>query len=250
MPQLPRVVWTAISFASLIACWQVIAWLLDSVYFPGVGEVGGVLWTSLLNGDLIFHVLVTLGRVVGAFVLAMLIGTAIGIALGRFKGVDLFFDTWLVFFLNLPALIVIIMCYLWLGQTELAVIMAVAINKIPNVAVTLREGARSLSRDLAEMASVYGFSWWKTVRHVILPQLAPFMATAARTGLALVWKIVLVVEAIGGLQNGVGGQIYLAYQDFEVSTILAFAIAFIIVVQMIETLVLQPIDAYVNRWRR
>ena len=44
----------------------------------------------------------------------------------------------------------------------------------------VREGARSLSRDLAEMASVYNFGFWKTLRHVTLPQLAPFLIAAAR----------------------------------------------------------------------
>ena len=247
---MPRFCWTILSFVSLIGFWQLIAWWLDSIYFPGVPEVWEVLVQAAASGDLLYHVLVTLGRVIMAFVLAMCIGAAIGIALGRFQTADLFFDPWVVFFLNLPALIVIIMCYLWFGQTELAVVIAVAINKIPNVAVTLREGARRLSRDLGEMAQVYNFSWWKNLRHVVLPQLAPFFATAARTGLALVWKIVLVVEAIGGLQEGVGAQIYIAYSQLEVPVILAYAIAFIVVVQLIEMLILQPIDAHVNRWRR
>ena len=44
-----------------------------------------------------------------------------------------------------------------------------------------------------------------------LPQLAPFWAAAARSGLALVWKIVLVVEALGGHPTGVGHQIHTAF---------------------------------------
>ena len=90
---------------------------------------------------------------------------------------------------------------------------------------------------------------WKTLRHVTLPQLAPFLAASARSGLALVWKIVLVVELLGR-SNGVGHQLNVGFQLFDVSMILAYAIAFIVVVQAIEIGVLQPIDQRVNRWRR
>ena len=130
-----------------------------------------------------------------------------------------------------------------------SMIAAVAINKIPNAAVTVREGARSLSRDLAEMAEMYGFGRWKTLRHVILPQMAPFFLAAARNGLSLVWKIVLVVELLGR-SSGVGFQLGVFFQLFDVAAILAYAIAFILVVQVIEYTVLQPIAQRVNRWRR
>jgi len=198
---------------------------------------------------LLYHVGVTLARVAVAFFAAMLIGSAIGIALGRAKVADKFFDTWLIFFLNLPALVTLILCYVWFGLTETAAILAVAINKIPNVAVTVREGARSMSKDLSEMAQIFGFDWKKQLIHVTLPQLAPFFAAAARGGLALVWKIVLVVELLGR-SNGVGHQLHVAFQLFDVPMILAYAVAFILVVQMIELLVLQPLEARVNRWRR
>jgi NitT/TauT family transport system permease protein len=97
---------------------------------------------------------------------------------------------------------------------------------------------------------MYGFGRWKTLRHVTLPQLAPFAAAAARSGLALVWKIVLVVEALGGHATGVGHQIHAAFGNYDVPTILAYALAFIVVIQIVEFGVLQPLQARVNRWRR
>lgn len=244
-----RILWTLVSFLSLLALWAVVAAILQSRLFPGPLDVGAKFMSEAASGELGHHVGVTLLRVAAAFFVAMFVGSAIGIGLGRAKGADQFFDTWLIFFLNLPALVTIILCYVWFGLTEVAAVLAVTINKIPNVAVTVREGARSLSRDLTEVAEIYKFGRWKTLRHVTLPQLAPFMAAAARGGLALVWKIVLVVELLGR-PDGVGRQLYDGFQLFDVSMILAYAIAFILVVQFIEIAVLQPIEARVNRWRR
>ena len=123
------------------------------------------------------------------------------------------------------------------------------VNKIPNVAVTLREGTRALSRDLAEMSEVYRLSWGQRMRHVVLPQLAPFFIVAARNGLALVWKIVLVVELLGR-PDGVGFQLYTYFQLFDIAAILAYAFGFILVVQAIELLIMEPWERFASRWRR
>ena len=66
--------------------------------------------------------------------------------------------------------------------------------------------------------------------------------------LALVWKIVLVVELLGR-PNGVGFQIGIAFQLFDVTRILAYALAFVGVMLSIENLLVQPLERRVSRWR-
>jgi NitT/TauT family transport system permease protein len=247
--RLGRVGWSLASLLALVALWELAAIIAASRYLPGPWAVVEVMVREARAGELWSNIGATLLRVAFSFVIAMFIGSAIGLALGRYPRADRFFDAWLIFFLNLPALVIIVLCYIWFGLTEVAAVTAVAINKIPNVAVTMREGARSLSKDLEEMAQVYRLGRWKTLRHVTLPQLAPFWAAAARSGLALVWKIVLVVEAFGR-SDGVGHQLNIAFQLFDVPMILAYALAFIIVVQIIEMAILQPLIARANKWRR
>jgi len=82
----------------------------------------------------------------------------------------------------------------------------------------------------------------------VLPQLAPYIAAAGRSGLSLVWKIVLVVEFLGR-PNGVGFEIGIAFQLFDVTRILAYALAFVAVMLVIETLLVQPIERHAARWR-
>jgi len=244
-----RLAWTALSLLAFLALWQFLSFLVASLTVPSPLLVLDALIAAAEGGRLFYHISATLGRVGAAFFIALLLGSAVGILLGRAPKLDRLFNSWLVLFLNLPALVVIILCYVWFGLTEAAAVTAVAINKIPNVAVIMREGALALDRDLAEMARVYRFGAWKTLRHVVLPQLVPFFAAAARSGLALVWKIVLVVELLGR-SSGVGFELYMAFQLFDVATILAYAFAFILVIQLIELALLQPWERAVNRWRR
>ncbi len=245
-----RLVWTAISLAVLIALWSLAAAIAQNRHGPGPLAVLAVIAHESSTGALWTNLGATLARVTASFIAAMLIGSAIGLALGRNRTADKFFDSWLILILNLPALVIIALSYVWIGPYEATAILATAINKIPNVAVQMREGARSLSRDLDEMAAVYRLGWWKTFQHVTIPQLAPFFAAAARSGLALVWKIVLVVEALGGHSKGVGHQIFTAFQSFDVPMILAYALAFIVVIQIVEIGLLQPLQARLNRWKR
>ena len=236
------------SFAVLLAIWQAASVVLETRALPEPAEVFAVLGAGLLSGEILYHIAITLGRVAVSFFLALIIGTAIGVALGLMKRADRFFDPWLILFLNVPALVTIILCYIWFGLTEVAVIVAVSVNKIPNVAVTMREGARALEPAYMDLAQAYRFTRYKTVRHVILPQLAPFLAASARSGLALIWKIVLVVELLGR-SNGVGFQLHLFFQLFDVPAILAYTIAFVIVIQALELGVLQPWERRAGRWR-
>ena len=238
-----------ISALSFLLLWQLVSGWLDTNLLPSPLTVLAVLWQSLLSGELPHHLGVTLARLAVSFSLAMLLGTALGILLGRRPGLDRFFDGWVMLFLNVPALVTIILCYIWFGLDEFAAILAVVVNKLPNVVVTVREGTRSLDRNLLEMASLYRFGWVKTLRHVIAPQLYPFLMAASRTGLALIWKIILVVELLGR-SDGMGYQLHLFFQLFDVAALLAWSLGFVLVIQGLEWLVLKPLDARARRWQQ
>jgi len=239
---------STLSVACLVALWAILALVLHSRYLPSPVDVARAFGTEWMSGALPFHLAVTMARVAAAFLLAMVIGSAIGIALGRSAEADHFFDAWLIFALNLPALVIIVFCYLWIGLNETAAILAVALNKIPSVAVTMREGARALDPALDDVAQVYRFSGWRKFQLFIWPQLEPYVAATVRNGLSLVWKIVLVVELLGR-SNGVGFQINLYFGLFDLSRILAYALSFMAVVWLVEALLIKPWETRARAWR-
>lgn len=237
-----------LSIVGFLLLWLVVAWLVNDRLFPGPEKVFLTLIDEVQNGDLFYHLFITLWRVMASFVIAMLLGTVIGLAMGRSHLFNGIFDPWLVFFLNVPALVIIFLCYIWGGLTETAAILAVVINKVPNVAVMLREGARSLSAELDEMAASFRYTNLQRYQHIIFPQLQPFLAAAGRSGLSLIWKIVLVVEFIGR-SDGVGFQLHTYFQLFNVAAIFAYSVAFIAVMLVIEIVFIQPWERYATRWR-
>ena len=232
-----------------LVAWEAASWWARSRLFPGPAAVLATLADEAVHGGLLHDLGATLARVAIAFTLAMVIGTVLGITMARSRAMDTLLDSGVVLLLNLPALVIAVLLYIWLGLTEAAAIGAVTLSKLPTVVVTLREGARMLDRDLADMAKSFDLGAWRTLRHVTLPQLAPFFLVASRTGLALIWKIVLVVELLGR-PDGIGYAIQVFFQLFDVRRLIAYALAFVAVVLVVEWGVLQPLERRLARWRR
>lgn len=238
-----------ISLVLFVAAWWIGSLAAGSEQLPSPPTVLAAIVTEARSGALFFHLGITLARVALAFTLAMALGTAIGYLMGRVRTADRLGDPWLIVLLNLPALVVIVLAYIWAGLTEAAAIAAIAVNKLPNAVVTVREGSRALDPALDEMATVFAFPRWTAFRHVVLPQLAPYIAAAARSGLSLVWKIVLIAELLGR-PNGVGFEIGTAFQLFDIPRILAYALCFSAIVLAIEIMLVQPFEKRASRWRQ
>ena len=237
-----------ISLVALILLWQIAAHFGNPRLLPGPMAVFATMKSEAISGALFAALAATLARVAAAFLLAMAAGSAIGYAMGRNALFDRVADPWIVVLLNLPALVIIVLAYVWAGLNEAAAVSAVALNKLPITVVTIREGVRALDAGLDEMARVFRFSRLRRLRHVVAPQLAPFFAAATRSGLSLVWKIVLVVELMGR-PNGVGFEINIAFQLFDVALLLAYALPFTAIMLIIETILVQPFERHVSRWR-
>jgi NitT/TauT family transport system permease protein len=235
-------------FTAIALTWQSIAWLIASPDFPSLFAVIKSLHFHLSEGEMLTNILITLKRALVSFILAMLLGGLLGILMGINAWVNKLTDALLIIMLNIPALVTILLCYIWFGLVEAAAITAVVLNKIPTVVVMFREGARAVDTDLIAVAKIYQVSPRKTFFNVFLPQLYPFIIASARSGLSLIWKIVLVVELLGR-SDGVGFALNTLFQFFDIAGILAYTIAFVMVILLIELLFFKPFDKLVARGR-
>lgn len=245
-PSLPVV---CVSIGALCVIWVLAAWATNDVaVLPGPAEVWRIGLIEARSGELQRHIWATLTRVAAAFALAMAAGTVAGLLLGFYPVLNRWFGPWLIVLLNIPALVVIVLCYLWIGLNEVAAVTAVALNKMAMVAVTLREGVQALDPKVAEMARVFRMRPLQRLRHVTLPQLWPYFAASTRNGLAIIWKIVLVVEFLGR-SDGIGFQIHLYFQLFETRYVLAYALSFVVLMLALEYGLLQTLERRATRWR-
>ncbi len=239
-----------VSLGILLLFWSILSVVMaDPQVLPSplvVGQKMAELWAT---GDLQLHLIDTTVRIIWAFSLAMILGGILGYLMGRYPLLNAWLDPWLIVFLNLPALVLIVLCYLWIGLNETAAILAVTLNKLPLVMTLIREGARNASSELRDLAKIFKLSPLDKFRHIILPELLPHVVAAARTGLSVIWKIVLVVEFLGR-STGIGRQIHTQFSLFNITGVLAYALSFVVFILLIEFLIMQPLERYATRWRQ
>jgi len=236
------------SLGSFFLVWQLVVWTVEPALLPGPAEVLERFIEQARSGELAGHLLITILRVFGSFFLALFLGLITGMLMGHSRRADLALDGLLTLALNIPALVVIILCFIWFGLNEVAVIVAVVLNKAPTMTVIFREGVRAVDHDLLEVGRVYGLAPARRFLRLYLPQLYPYFLAATRSGLALVWKIVLVVELLG-CSEGMGFQLGVYFQYFDITGILAYAFAFVLLILLIESVLLRPWERAVLRWR-
>lgn len=239
-----------LSLLGFVLLWWIAARAADAPQLlPPPEQVVVFAWHEIVSGQMPGAIAITLARVVVAFSVSMVVGSAVGYLAGRSRRADAFLDPWIVIVLNLPVLVVIILVYIWVGLNEVAAVLAVAIAKVPTVVVTVREGARALDPAFDDIGIVYRLPPWKRLRRIMLPQLSPYLAAAGRSGLSITWKIVLIVELLGR-PDGVGFELNLFFQTFDVAGVLAYGFVFAAIMLLVEATLLQPWERRANAWRR
>lgn len=238
--------WVAI--LGFVLTWQGLVALFQPELVPSPIQVLQQLAVHIQNGELPKHLAITLQRVAISFFFALLVGFLIGMLMGWFQKVDILLDGLVTLALNIPALVTIILCFIWFGLNEFAAILAVVLNKIPIVIVTIREGVKARNTDLLQVSEVFQVGHWRNFTKVFLPQIYPYLLASIRTGLSLIWKIVLVVELIG-CSDGVGFQLGIFFQFFDIASILAYTLAFVVVIFLIEAILVLPWERKITAWR-
>ncbi len=105
----PRIL--LLSMAGLLSLWFVLAIIKnDPSVLPMPQSVAAIIWADGVNGSLFQRMSATLARVAAGFFIAMSLVTALGLALGLSDRINTWFDPWVVVFLNLPTLVVIVLC--------------------------------------------------------------------------------------------------------------------------------------------
>lgn len=237
-----------IAFGLLLAMW----WLLSVTARPWVPSPPDTLEAAVeALGSAAFYddLLVTLRRVALAFVVAGFGGALLGVLVGLSRRSEAFFLPLLAVALAIPDPVYIIFSILALGTSEMSAVVALTLAIAPFVTNIVRSSVDSRDRGLDDMAWVYGVAPRRALRHVLLPQLVPAFQAAARTSFALSWKIVVVVEALSRA-DGIGAAIFSSFRLLRMREMVALAILFTILMEVIERVVVAALQARAGRgWR-
>lgn len=244
----PGVLPGVLTVVGCLVLWQVISLFFLEVFLPGPLVLLDRMIT--VYGDPAAYLVVwkTLVRIIEGVVICMLIGTALGLLMGRERNVEAFFDSWIMVLLTFPAICWAFLSVLWFGLSDIGPILTIILIVFPFVTMNIWEGTKAVEKGLIDMATVYRANRSLMIRKVIIPQLMPFFFSALRIALSLSWKIALVGEAFG-VGSGVGQKLIYWFEDTRVDMMLAWGVSFMIFMVAIDLVVFRLWEKRTFAWR-
>jgi NitT/TauT family transport system permease protein len=233
----------------VIIAWELMARTLASPLVPDVAEVYGELIRIVPTGTALQQIGVTLERIVAGSALAFVAAVCLGLATARNRLLAAFFEPGIILGLTVPGLVWALLCVIWFGVSWRTPIVAIGLGVAPALTVSVVQGVRAVDPDLVEMAHVFRIPRSAQLRRLWLPAMVPFLLSGARLGFSLAWKVIVLVE-IFGLSSGVGYQLNSEFSAQNVAGVLAWTIAFGVVMAIIEYGILQTLERRLTRWRR
>ena len=237
-----------ITFAAGILVWKAVSLFFLPVIFPGPEALLERMVEIYSQPDSYVMVGKTLERIFEGFAISMLAGTALGLWMGLKRNVEIFFDSWIMVLLTVPAVCWAFLSVLWFGLSDAAPVLTIVLIVFPFVVVNIWEGTKAVDKDLTGMARVFKANRPLTLRRVLVPQLMPYVFSSLRIALSLSWKIALVAEAFGA-GGGVGQELVKWFQDTRVDMMLAWGVSFMVVMVLVEFLVFRLWERRVFAWR-
>ncbi len=236
---------------TIIVClvlWHAISLFFLDVFLPGPLTLLDRMITVYGDPASFLVVWVTLVRIIEGVVICMVIGTALGLLMGRERNIEAFFDSWVMVLLTFPAVCWAFLAVLWFGLSDIGPILTIILIVFPFVTMNIWEGTKAVEKGLIDMATVYRANRSLMIRKVIIPQLMPFFFSALRIALSLSWKIALVGEAFG-VGSGVGQKLIYWFEDTRVDMMLAWGISFMIFMVAIDLIVFRLWEKRTFAWR-
>jgi len=243
------VLYSVCSLVLLALTWQAVSSFAGADVLPGPVESILAVAESSREGYLWRDIGITAYRIAGAFLIAFVAALAAGALLGRSRLAERLFGPWVTIGASVPSLVVIVVVYLTVGVNDLAAMIGTALIVAPLMTFPVADGIRAINPELQEMARAFAIPKSMILRRVILPQTAPFVFTAARTGLSLTWRLMIFVELLGR-SSGVGYRIQYFYNLVDMKRVAAAALPFIALMLLFEFCVLRPLERWTFRWRR
>jgi sulfonate transport system permease protein len=220
---------------ALVALWWLTSQNSTTFYYPPLSRVVERLQEDWLFEQVGSDLLPSLGRFAAGFLLAAVLGTALGLAIGMSRTLDAYLRPTLEFLRALPAVAVLPVAVFVLGLGSTMRIAVITFGVFFPVLVNATAGARAVRAERVDAARMFGLSRTDIARRVVFPSALPMISAGLRVALPIALIMTVVSELIGG-QNGLG--YYLSYnqQLFDIPAMLTAIIVLGVIGNLLNAL--------------
>ena len=236
-----------LSILSLAILWEVAGRTLDSVLIPPLSQIGAAWWKLLSSGKLLSNIGLSLTTLAAGFFLAVLLGTVIGLLMGRFRAVEHFLDLYVNSLMSAPATAFVPVLILWFGlgvQSRIAVVFLFAVFVI---IINTMTGVKQVDTVFVEMARSFGAKEREVFFKIMLPAALPAIMAGVRLGMGRAVKGMVTAEMLLTL-TGIGGMIMQYGSSFATDSLFAVILT-ILILAMFTMKLVQWVDQRLTGWK-
>ena len=194
------------SIVVLIVAWEGLARSGQFTPFvlPSLSSVIERIWTDAVSGDLAINTGLTVYRAMVGFLISMVGGVLIGMAMSRNVIANWFFDPIISVGFPMPKIAFLPVVILWLGVYDVSKITIIVIDAIfPVIAATLI-AIRGVEKELIWSARNMGANNRELMWQIVLPAALPQILTGLQVALPISMIVAVVAEMLMG-GYGLGG---------------------------------------------
>lgn len=220
---------------------------INARFFPAptaiVDEAGGM----IADGSLVTHTLVSLGRILPAFVVASALGISLGLLMGWSDRIYRIVDPLISAIYPLPKVVLLPIIFLLFGLNDTSRMVAIGAAVFLLVVINTVGGAREVDEDYIEAARDNGASGYSMIREVLFPATLPHIFSGLSLGMGVSFILIVVVEMIAA-DSGLGWIIWNAWDLFEIRRMYV-AIVAINILGIVFTYGIEWLGKYMTRWQ-
>ncbi len=218
------------------------------IYLPSPSSIATYLFRMIGDGSMLYHLGVTLLRIVAGFLVAAVAGVAAGVFMGMSPTVARIADPWIAALYPLPKISLIPLLIIWLGTGEAYKILISAVTAFFPIVISTYAGIRQADPGLIKAAEDLGANQRQIQMKVVIPAAVPSIFAGFRLGMGVAIILVVAAEMIGGSgRSGMGYLLINAGQVMETEKVFASLIV-LAVVGVVVTKLQEWVDGRVAPW--
>lgn len=205
----------------LIIFWKLLSLRYKAIILPSPELTFITIKNMLFSGEFWIDIGYSFFRVSSGYLISLLIGSIIGIAMGLNEKINQFIQPLVSTLQTIPNISWILLAIIWFGLNSKIVIFTIFISILPIFVINTKEGVKNTDYKLLEMAHIYDLSFWNTFTKIYFPSVKPYLNSAAVITIERAWKIGAMAELLS-LDSGIGAGLYWARNNLETEYIFAW----------------------------
>lgn len=251
---LKKILPPAVAVGLVLVVWQVLvsAQVADQTKLPSPSAVWDGLTGMWLKGTLLDVIWTSVSRGLLGFLLALAIGTPLGLLVSRVKFVRAAIGPILSGLQSLPSVAWVPPAVIWLGLNDSMMYAVILLGAVPSIANGLVSGVDQVPPLFLRAGRTLGATGLRGTWHVVLPAALPGYLAGLKQGWAFSWRSLMAAEIIASspdLGLGLGQLLENGRNNIDMPGVFLAIFLILIVGIAIDLLIFSPVERWVLRNR-